>query len=126
MASINQVTLLGRVGQEPKVNTSASGVTVAKLSIATSRKYKDKEETQWHNVVVFNKAAEFAQKYIHKGDQVIAIGEIKYDKYTNDKGEEKFLTNIVASNIQLCSSVSKQDNGGHAAQSNDLPDFLEF
>lgn len=126
MASINQVTLLGRVGQEPKVNTSASGVTVAKLSIATSRKYKDKEETQWHNVVVFNKAAEFAQKYIHKGDQVIAIGELKTEKYTTDKGEERQSINIIASNIQLLSSANKQGNGGHAAQSNDLPDFLEF
>lgn len=118
MSSINQVTLLGRVGQEPKVTTVSNGTTVAKLTLATSRKYKDQEQTQWHNITVFNKAAEFAGKYIHKGDCIVVIGEIKYDKYTTDKGEDRFVTNIIASNIQLC--ASKQDKS--CAQANDYPE----
>lgn len=113
MSSINQVTLLGRVGQEPKVTTANNGTTIAKLTLATSRKYKDQEQTQWHNITVFNKAAEFAGKYIHKGDCVVVIGEIKYDKYTNEKGEERSVTNIVASNIQLCASKQDKSCGQH-------------
>lgn len=120
MSSINQVTLLGRVGQEPKVTTVSNGTTVAKLTLATSRKYKDQEQTQWHNITVFNKAAEFAGKYIHKGDCIVVIGEIKYDKYTTDKGEDRFVTNIIASNIQLC--ASKQDKPCQA-QSDFAPDM---
>lgn len=115
MSSLNQVYLLGRIGQEPKVSTSSSGTTIANMSLATSRKYQDKEEVQWHSVTAFGKAAEFAQKYIHKGDCVLVIGEIKYSKFTNQKGEERFMTNILVSNIQLCSSKAANNPPCQAA-----------
>ena len=118
MSSVNQVTLLGRVGQEPKSNTAHSGTVVTKVTLATSRKYQDKEETQWHNIVVFGKAAEFAAKHIHKGDCIVVIGEIKYEKYTNKEGKEMFLTSIYASNIQLCAKA----NNNHSCPANDLPE----
>jgi single-strand DNA-binding protein len=101
MASINQVTLLGRVGQAPTSSTSQGGTPVTKFSLATSRKVGDAEETQWHNIVCFNKAAEFAGKWLGKGDQVVVIGEIKYNKYTDSEGVTQRMTTIVASNVQL-------------------------
>lgn len=118
MASINQVTLLGRVGQAPKVSTSQNGVVSARLTVATSRKVNNTEEVQWHNVVCFGKAAEFAKEWIHKGDLVVVLGEIKYSKYTNQKGEDMFVTSIMAGNIQL---ASKKLEGNTKQDDNDLP-----
>lgn len=110
MASINQVTLLGRVGQKPTTSTAASGVSIAKFSLATSRKVNNAEETQWHNIVCFSGAADFAGKYLNKGDQVVVIGEIKYNKYTDNKGIEKVLTSIIANNVQQASRKEQATN----------------
>lgn len=121
MSSLNQVTLLGRVGGEPKTSTSGNGTSIARFSLATSRKYQDKEETQWHNIVCFSKAADFAGKYVHKGDCVVVIGEIKYEKFTNKDNKEVFVTSILATNIQLCSSKNKETCEKHTDVGDDLP-----
>lgn len=121
MSSLNQVTLLGRVGGEPKTSTSGSGTSIARFSLATNRKYKDKKETQWHSIVCFDKASDFAGKYIHKGDCVMVIGEIKYERYTNKEGKEMFVTNILATNIQLCSSKNEEICEKHTDAGDDLP-----
>lgn len=110
MASINQVYLLGRVGQEPNYSEPNANLQVAKISIATSRKMKDKEVTQWHNVTCFNGAAKFIHNYVRKGDIISVIGEINYNTFKNKQGEEVRSTDIIAGNIQLIASKERKDN----------------
>lgn len=82
---INRVTLIGRLGQEPK---SFSDGKVCKFSIATTEKTKDKEETTWHNVVCFNERLnKVIMQYYGKGDLVFVEGSIKTGSYTNKEGQ---------------------------------------
>ena len=126
MASINQVYLLGRIGQEPQYTEPNANLQVAKLSIATSRKNKDKEVTQWHNVVCFGNAAKFVQKYVHKGDIVSVIGEVNYNTYKNKQNEDVKTTDIIVNNIQLVAQKERKDNMAQSAQTDDLPFDNEF
>jgi single-strand DNA-binding protein len=73
---VNKAILVGRVGKDPEVQTSTSGKTVAKFSLATTEKYKDKETTEWHNIVLWNKLAEIAGKYVNKGSLLYIEGKI--------------------------------------------------
>ena len=89
MASINHITLLGRVGKDPDVGHLESGSTVANFTVATSETWKDKsgekkESTQWHSVTCWGATAEIAEKYVHKGDQICVIGKLQYDQYEKE------------------------------------------
>lgn len=97
---LNQVNLIGFLGADPKITTSKDGVKIAHLSLATSTKWKDdagnaKEATEWHRVTIFGKAAEFAEKYLGKGDKLFIDGRLKYSKYTDKEGVERYTTDII-------------------------------
>ncbi len=99
--SLNKVELKGNVGQEPKIVSVESGGTVARFPLATHESYKDKngewkEETTWHNIVAWSLKGmpDFAR--IKKGVFMELTGKIRYVKYKNASGEEKFLTEILA------------------------------
>lgn len=98
--SINKVILVGNVGQDPNVRAVQGGTKVANLTLATTEKFKDKEETEWHNVTVWNNQAEVVEKYVQKGTQLYVEGRIKTEKYTKD-GQERSIVKIVATTIQL-------------------------
>ena len=98
MASVNRVILLGRLGRDPKTS-DAQGLAICRLALATTRRYKGrdgekKEETEWHNVVVFGKTAEVAQQYLVKGSEV-------YIKYTDKQGVERYATEVICESLQL-------------------------
>lgn len=108
MSSVNKAILIGNVGKDPELRTTTSGASVVSFSLATSRKWTDKngnktEETQWHNIVAWNKLAEIIQKYVQKGTKLYISGEIRYEKYEKD-GETKYITKIVANEMQMLSS----------------------
>lgn len=110
---MNKVFLLGRIGNDPDLKL-LSGFNVVQFSLATSKKYKDKngekkENTQWHTINAFNKLAELVNKFCTKGDKVLVEGEIQYRVYEKD-GVKKTLTNIVASNVTFFESKNRQDN----------------
>lgn len=104
--SVNRVTLIGRVGQDPNVRAVQGGTKVANFTLATTEKFKDKEETEWHNVTVWNNQAEVVEKYVQKGTQLYVEGRIKTEKYTKD-GQERSIVKIVATTIQL---LGKKEN----------------
>lgn len=79
--SINKVTLLGNVGREPEVRTTANGKKVANFSIATSRKSGGEDKTAWHRCVAWDKTAETVELYVFKGDKIYVEGEIEYGSY---------------------------------------------
>ena len=105
MASVNKVILLGRLGRDPKTS-DAQGLAICRLALATTRRYKGrdgekKEETEWHNVVVFGKTAEVAQQYLVKGSEVYIEGRLHTRKYTDKQGVERYATEVVCESLRL-------------------------
>jgi len=95
---MNKVILFGNVGKDPEVKTFEGGNKVAKFSLATNKSYtKNGEkvtETSWHNIVLWGKLAELAEKYVKKGNSVIIEGEISYRSYENKDGQTVYMTEI--------------------------------
>jgi single-strand DNA-binding protein len=106
MSSFQQVTLLGNVGKDPEVKYTANGNAIANLSIATSRKWKDKdgerhEETEWHRVTFFGRQAEVIGEYVQKGNPLFVTGYLKTRKWQDKDGIDRYTTEIIAENFQL-------------------------
>ena len=82
---INKITLLGNVGRDPDVNTTADGTKVAHLSMATSRRVPRnggfEERTEWHRLTLWDRLAQLAEDYIRKGDRLFVEGRMEYDSY---------------------------------------------
>ena len=107
MASVNKVILLGNCGRDPEIRYLPSGQAIASLSIATSTRRKDKntgesvEDTQWHRVTFYDRLAEIVGEYVKKGTPLYVEGRLKYGKYTDQAGVEKYTTDIIVSELQL-------------------------
>ena len=104
MASVNKVIILGNVGQDPEIREG--NFTVAALSIATSRKWRDKagetqSETEWHRVSAFGRLAEIISQYVRKGDPIYIEGRLRTRKYEDKQGIERWTTEIIAEQLQL-------------------------
>jgi len=107
MKSVNKVILVGNLGKDPELKYTPSGTAVAKFSIATSYRFKDKNEhwqdqTEWHNVVAWARLAEIAGEYLKKGNKVYVEGRLQTrswdDKNTNQK---KYMTEVVVNDLVL-------------------------
>lgn len=107
MASVNRVTLLGNLGKDPELRQTPNGAAVCNISLATTRKWKDKtsgemvEETEWHRVTFFDRQAEIAAEYLQKGSPVYVEGRLKTRKFTDKEGVEKYVTEVIAMEMQL-------------------------
>ena len=105
--TVNKVILLGRLGADPEVRYMPSGMSVANLRLATNDGYKDRqtgqfiENTEWHRVVVFGKQAELIQNYAHKGTLLYLEGRIRTNKWKDQSGQDRYSTEIVATEFQL-------------------------
>lgn len=118
MSSVNKAIVLGRLGQDPEIRYTNSGTAVATLSVATSRKYKDKqsekvEETEWHRVSLFDRLAEIAGEYLKKGSIVYIEGRLKTNKFSDKQGIERYQTVVVGESMQLLGG--NQQGGGQQA-----------
>lgn len=119
--SINSVTLLGRVGKDPEIRTvGQNNSKVAQFSLCTGGKYQTKDgrevdDTAWHNVVAWRNLAETAEKYIRKGSQVMVIGHLSYREYTDNAGNKKYVTDIVADKIELCGGKQEGQSSSRPA-----------
>lgn len=109
---VNKVMIIGRVGQTPQVRTVGEN-KVANFTVATTEKYKDREDTEWHNIAVWGKLADVVEKWVDKGMMVYIEGKIKTEKYTKD-GQDKFVVRIMASSLQM---LSKKEDSAPAAKS---------
>jgi len=128
--SLNKVLLIGRLGNDPEIKQTQNGKNIARLSIATSDSWKDKntgekkEKTEWHKVVVFNEGlVNVIQKYLKKGAQVYIEGQLNTNKYTDANGEEKFSTQIVLQgyNSSLTILSSKNTSDINKIENNQMP-----
>lgn len=113
---VNKVILVGNLGRDPEVRNTPSGQTVASFSIATSRKWKDRdgnrqEQTEWHNIVVWGRQAEVAGQYLTKGKQIYVEGRLQTRSWDDQQsGEKKYRTEVVCETFQMLGS--RGDSGG--------------
>jgi single-strand DNA-binding protein len=108
----NRVQLIGNLGAAPEVRNLNSGKKVAQFSIATSETYKNSagervQETQWHQVVVWNKLAEIAENYLEKGKRVAVEGKLTYRSYEDKNGVKRYVTEVLASDILMLDKKEK-------------------
>jgi len=109
--SVNKVILLGNVGKDPEIRSTAGGTLVANLSLATSERYKDKggewqERTEWHNLVSYARGAEILRDYVKKGSKLYVEGRITTRSWDDkDTGKKAYRTEIVVNDISLLSTV---------------------
>jgi len=107
---INKVILVGNLGQEPETRYMPSGSAVTNISVATSESWKDKESgdqvdrTEWHRVAFFNRLAEIAGEYLHKGSQVYIEGRLRTRKWQDREGHDRYTTEIIADQMQMLGS----------------------
>lgn len=112
MSSVNKVIIVGALGRDPETKFTADGLAICRMSIATSRKYKDskgavQEETEWHRIVLFAKLAEIAQQYLKKGSSVYIEGRLRTRKYTDKEGVERFQTEIICETLKMLGEKSQ-------------------
>ncbi len=117
MSGVNKVIIVGRLGKDPEVRHLESGAAVANFSVATSETYKDRntgerrEQTEWHNVVLWRGLAEVAEKYLKKGDMVYVEGKLRTRSWEKD-GVTRYTTEIVGDNMTMLSSKNSTGQGG--------------
>ncbi len=108
--TLNKVMLIGHLGDEVKMHYFEGGGCIGRFPLATNETYTNKQtnekvtNTEWHNVVVRNKAAEICEKYLTKGDKVYIEGRIKTRKWQDDKGMDRYSTEIQCSEFTFLST----------------------
>lgn len=123
--SVNKVILVGNLGRDPEMRSFPNGGQVANVSMATSRKWRDKQsgemrdETEWHNLVFSGRLAEIAGQYLRKGSQIYVEGRIRTRKYQGQDGQDRFFTEIRVEQMQMLGSRE----GAGAPHPDDGADF---
>ncbi len=123
--SVNKVILLGNIGKDPDVRSTANGGRFASFSIATSTRYRNKEtqqledKTEWHRVVVFNeKLADICEKYLKKGSKIYIEGQLQTRKWTDKDGVDKYTTEVVVPNYSGILTMLDTKNQSSTTQEN--------
>ena len=149
--SLNKVLLIGRLGADPEIKQMVNGKNVARLSLATSQTWKDKntgekkEKTEWHRIVVFNEGlVNVVQQYLKKGAQIYVEGQLSTRKWKDEKsGQDKYTTEILIQgynssltmlgggsggiqNDNTSQTISKNSDDKSQVQQNDLDDEIPF
>ena len=112
---VNKVILIGNLGQDPEIRYTQSGTAVATLSLATTEKFKEKdgqvkEQTEWHRIVAWSRLAEVCGEYLHKGSKVYIEGKLQTRKWTDQNGNDKYTTEVIAREMKMLSP--RGDGGG--------------
>lgn len=139
--NLNKVILVGRLTRDPEIRNTSGGQSVATLSLATNRFWKDKngqkqDKTEFHNVVLWGRLAEIAGQYLTKGQEAYIEGRMETRKYTAKDGTERRVTEVVAENLQLGSRAAGTTNAPGSfnkpvsapqprPQQNDRPEEIE-
>jgi single-strand DNA-binding protein len=104
---VNKVILIGNVGQDPETRYMPNGKAVTNLRVATSESWKDKqtgeqrEQTEWHTIVMYDRLAEIAAEYLKKGSQVYIEGKLRTRKWQDKEGRDRYTTEINANEMQM-------------------------
>lgn len=119
---VNKCIIVGNVGQDPETKFTQSGAAVANISVATSESWKDKntghqvEKTEWHKIVFFNRLAEIVGEYVKKGSKIYVEGSLRTRKWQDQNGQDRYTTEIVASEMQMLDSRAESSGGAAGSQ----------
>jgi len=125
--TLNKVMLIGHLGDEVKMHYFEGGGCIGRFPLATNESYVNKQtnervsNTEWHNIVVRNKAAEICEKYLSKGDKVYIEGRIKTRKWQDDKGMDRFSTEIQCKDFTFLTTKSESAQAGASSQEPQSP-----
>jgi len=133
---LNKIMLIGNLGKDPEMNYTPSGTAVTKFPLAVSRYRKSstgerQEETDWFNIVVWDKLGETCNQYLHKGSKVYIEGRLQQRKYTDKNGIDRYMTEVIANDMEMLTPKSSQGSssdqflGGNADESDPLGDLEE-
>jgi single-strand DNA-binding protein len=115
--SVNKVILIGNLGKDPEIKYTPTGVPVAKFSLATNERYKDKagewqDRTEWHNIVCWQRLAEIVGEYVKKGSKIYIEGRLQTSSWEDKQsGEKKYRTEIIAHDLVLLGGRGESDGG---------------
>ena len=117
---LNKAMLIGNLGADPELRYTQSGVPVASFRIATSRRWKDKdnqqqEQTEWHNIVAWQRLGEICNEFLHKGSRVYVEGRLQTRKWQDQNGNDRYTTEIVATDVQFL--TPRGESGGYGGSS---------
>ena len=118
MASVNKVILIGNLGKDPEIKYTPGGTPIARFSLATNERTKDKEgnwvdRTEWHNIVAFQRTAEVAAEYLKKGRSVYVEGRIHTDTWDDkDTGQKRYKTEIYVNNLVMLGGQREGEGAG--------------
>ncbi len=118
---VNKVFLLGNVGKDPEIRSTAGGTMVASFSLATADRQKDPQgnwtdKSEWHNLVAFNRTAEIVRDYVKKGTQLYIEGKIQTRSWDDkDSGQKKYRTEILVNELTLLGKPGGGSGGGESA-----------
>ncbi|MBW1996398.1 MAG: single-stranded DNA-binding protein [Deltaproteobacteria bacterium] len=115
---MNLVILKGRLGQDPDLSYTPSGVAVCRFSLATTEYVKGEEKTAWHRVVAFNKIGEAIGNYCKKGREILVEGRLQYGSYEDSNGITRYTTDIIVNRFEFCGDKRE----AQAAPEDDLTD----
>ena len=118
---MNRATILGRVGKELELRYTPNGTAVTTFSLATAKKVKGEQVTQWHNLVAFGKTAEILSQYVSKGDQLLVEGEIQYRSYDNKDGQKVNVTEILVNQFEF---VGNSGGGKEPKSTTETPEQM--
>ena len=123
---VNKVILVGYLGADPDMRYTPSGQGVCELRLATSESWNDKngqrqERTEWHRIVVWGKRAEICSKYLAKGRQVYVEGRIQTRNYDDKDGNTRYITEIIANDVQFLGGGGRDGAGGGRGKSDEGP-----
>lgn len=129
--SVNKVILLGHVGKDPDVRYLDGGLAVATFSLATTERgytlqngTQVPERTDWHNIVLWKGLAEYAEKYIHKGDKVYIEGKLRPRYYDDQNGQRRYIVEVYAEAVEQCTpraATAAKDSGNTAPATEPKP-----
>ena len=112
---VNKVILIGNVGKDPEVRYLEGNVALARFPLATSETYRNKDgervsQTEWHNIVLWRGLAKVAEDYVRKGQALYIEGKIRSRKYEDRDGNTRYVTEIVADNMQMLGRRADNDS----------------
>ncbi|MDX1645335.1 MAG: single-stranded DNA-binding protein [Thermoanaerobaculia bacterium] len=136
---VNKVILIGNLGRDPEVRSTPSGQSVANFTLATSRRWRDRdgnqqEQTEWHRIVCWGRQAEIAGQYLTKGRQIYVEGRLQTRSWDDKQtGEKKYMTEVICDNFQMLgrrddydSSSTYDQTAGDSAPSEPVDDDIPF
>lgn len=117
MPSLNRVQIIGHLGKDPEMRYTPKGTPITRFSVAVNRWWTSAdgerhEQTEWFSVEAWDKLGEFSQKYLRKGRLVYVEGELRTDRWEDEKGEPRSLTKVRATDIELLDRKPEEPEGG--------------